>query len=264
MAINAKDFTFCDKKLSDFGFMIADFDNSLDDSASCGNIELITTRPPMSANNIVHGISYGDPIKLDFQIVKFDFANCICSETPVTNEEQENLMRWLIKRNYNYIYFDDDIHLCFNVHMNVTPKKVGGVIRGFQITATNDSVYSYSVGRAMSLNNGENLFTDESSVVGYMYPSFRIVADASGDVVVEHKEDDRKMVISNCLPGEELLIDCKHKTIKSNVAAHNLSSDFNFVFTRLFNTEETRENTITVTNSRYATMFYRFNRMVVI
>ena len=38
MAINAKDFTFCDKKLSDFGFMIADFDNSLDDSASCGNV----------------------------------------------------------------------------------------------------------------------------------------------------------------------------------------------------------------------------------
>lgn len=263
MAINAKDFTFCDKKLSDFGFMIADFDNSLDDSASCGNVELITTRPPMSANNIVHGISYGDPIKLDFQIVKFDFANCICSETPVTNEEQENLMRWLIKRNYNYIYFDDNIHLCFNVHMNVTPKKVGGVIRGFQITATNDSVYSYSEEKDEFLVVGDNAFIDNSSVIGYTYPVFRITTGTKGDVIIKHQEDDRTMTIKNCLSGEILTIDCEHGIIQSSVASHDLSSDFNFVFLRFFNTEDTRDNTISVTNGM-GHMFYRLKRMVVI
>ena len=106
MAINAKDFTFCNKKLSDFGFMIANIDGSLDDSASCGNIEVITARPPMNTKNIIHGVNYGDPIKLEFQVVKYDFSKCICSENPVTDEEQENLMRWLVKTSYNYINFD--------------------------------------------------------------------------------------------------------------------------------------------------------------
>lgn len=264
MSINAKDFTFCDKKLSDFGFMIANIDGSLDDSASCGNVELITARPPMNTKNIIHGVSYGDPIKLEFQVVKYDHSRCICSENPVTNEEQENLMRWLVKTSYNYINFDDgDVY--FNVTMNVTPKKVGGVIRGFEITATNDSVYSYSIGRATFLYNGDNTFVDNSSVIGYTYPSsIRVVADANGDVVFEHKEDGRKMVIANCLPGEELIIQCENGIIQSNVAAHDLSADFNFVFLRFFNTEDNRNNTITVTNARNCTMFYRFKRMVVI
>lgn len=263
MAINAKDFTFCDKKLSDFGFMIADFDNSLDDSASCGNVELITTRPPMSANNIVHGISYGDPIKLEFQIVKFDFANCICSETPVTNEEQENLMRWLIKRNYNYIYFDDDIHLCFNVHMNVTPKKVGGVIRGFQITATNDSVYSYSKPYSYYYSAGKHIFTDESSVIGYIYPNLVIEANNDGEISIE-VEGDKKMIISNCVQGEIITVDCEHGIIESSLASHNLSQDFNFEFIRFCNTEETRENTVNIVNATITSMKGRFTRMVVI
>lgn len=262
MAINAKDFTFCDKKLSDFGFMIANIDGSLDDSASCGNVELITARPPMNTKNIIHGVSYGDPINLNFQIAKYDFSRCICSESPVTEKEQEDLMRWLVKTNYNYINFDDgDVY--FNVTMNVIPKKIGGIIRGFEITATNDSVYSYSQKHATFLYEGDNTFIDESSVIGYTYPTLRIVADVNGDVVFEHKEDGRKMVIANCLPGEVLNIDCEHGIIQSNVEAHDLSADFNFKFLRFFNTEDNRENTISATNIRNCTMFYRFTRMVV-
>lgn len=261
MAINARDFTFCNKKLSDFGFVIANFDSSSDDSASCGNVELITARPPMNTKNIIHGVSYGEPIKLEFQVVKFDFSKCICSENPVTDEEQENLMRWLVKTSYNYINFDDgDVY--FNVTINVIPKKVGGVIRGFEIIATNDSVYSYSEKYAEFLSKGTNIFIDNSSVIGYTYPCLEITAETDGAVVIEHSSD-RKTVISNCVANEVITIDCEHGIIKSSVASHDLSSDFNFVFFRFFNTEDTRENVIYVTNAS-AVMTYRFTRMVVI
>ena len=261
MAINARDFTFCNKKLSDFGFVIANFDSSSDDSASCGNIEIVTTRPPMNTKNIIHGVSYGEPIKLEFQVVKFDFSKCICSENPVTDEEQENLMRWLVKTSYNYINFDDE-DVYFNVTMNVTPKKVGGVIRGFEITATNDSVYSYSKEHTTTLLSGSNIFTDNSSVIGYTYPKLVITVASDGDVIIEHTID-RKTTISNCVANEVITIDCEHEIITSSVESHDLSSDFNFVFFRFFNTENTRENTINITNASMQ-MTYRFTRMVVI
>lgn len=261
MAINARDFTFCNKKLSDFGFVIANFDSSSDDSASCGNIEIVTTRPPMNTKNIIHGVSYGEPIKLEFQVVKFDFSKCICSENPVTDEEQENLMRWLVKTSYNYINFDDgDVY--FNVTMNVVPKKVGGVIRGFEITATNDSVYSYSKEYTTTLLSGENTFIDNSSVVGYTYPELTITASGDGDVIVENTSD-RKTLVENCVANEVIKIDCEHAIITSSIGSHNLSSDFNFVFFRFYNTEDSRLNAINVSNATVQ-MTYRFTRMVIV
>lgn len=259
MAINAKDFTFCNKKLSDFGFIIANFDSSSDEDVSCGNVELITARPPMSSKNIIHGVSYGEPIKLVFQVVKFDYVTCTCSSEPVTDKEYEDLMRWLVKTNYNYVNFDDgDVY--FNVTMSVTAKKVGGHIRGFEITATNDSVYSYSEQHTTTLSSGTWMLKDESSVIGYTYPELSITASANGDVSIE-RDGDRKTVISNCIAGEVLTIDCEHEIIKSSISSHDLSSDFNFVFFRFFNTEETRDNTIYVTNANVQ-MNYRLKRMV--
>lgn len=260
MAINAKDFTFCDKKLSDFGFIIANIDGSLDDSASAGNVELITSRPSMSEKNIVHGISYGDPITLTFQIVKFDFATCQCSKTSVTRSEQNRLLWWLIKTNYNYLNFDD-IPIYFNVTMKVTPKKIGGNIYGFEITATNDSVYSYTAEEEIGL-----LSTGICNIQGlfecsYNYPKVTLEVVHDGDVVIECVKD-RKSVISNCTAGEIITIDCENCIIKSSNSSHNLSTDFNFEFFRIYY-DENGNSEITVNNA-HATIKYRGKRMAVI
>lgn len=260
MAINAKDFTFCNKKLSDFGFIIANFDSSSDDDVSCGNIELITERPPMSDKNVIHGISYGEPIKLTFQIVKFDFVTCACSSEPVTNEEYESLMRWLVKTNYNYINFDDgDVY--FNVTISVTAKKVGGVIRGFEITATNDSVYSYSQEYTVDLKPGD-IFIDESSVIGYTYPEKLVITISMDSDMFCGVRDGNSMYIADCTTNEVITVDCKHKLISSSIASHDLSSCFNFVFFRFSNSEETRENKIETFNVLSLQMTYRNKRMV--
>lgn len=257
MAINAKDFTFCDKKLSDFGFIIANIDGSLDDSASAGNVELITSRPSMSEKNIVHGISYGDPITLTFQIVKFDFDKCICSETPVTFTEQQNLMKWLIKTNYNYMYFDNKPETSFNVVMKVTPKKIGGNIYGFEITAINDSIYSYTNELTFSVNNNGFLCLNNSS--GYIYPKVTITAIADGDVSVGI-EGDRTSTILNCIKDEVITIDSENCTIVSSSGLHNLSTDFNFEFFRVMDGNIKKS----IVENAKVSMTYREKRMVVI
>lgn len=260
MAINAKDFTFCNKKLSDFGFIIANFDSSSDEDVSCGNVELITARPPMSSKNIIHGVSYGEPIKLVFQVVKFDYVTCTCSSEPVTDKEYEDLMRWLVKTNYNYVNFDDgDVY--FNVTMSVAAKKIGGHIHGFEITATNDSVHSYSQEYTKELKPGE-IFIDESSVVGYTYPKKLVITVTENSHAYCGVLDDKAMFIDNCTAGEIITVDCENKIISSSNTAHDLSSDFNFVFFRFSNTEETRENKILTFNVETIEMTYRFKRMV--
>lgn len=262
MAINAMDFTFCGSNLSNFGYVIANFDSSSDDAASCGNIELITARPPLNSKSIIHGITYGDPIKLTFQIIKFNFATCLCSDTPVTAEEYEKLMRWLVKPSYNYLNFDDgDIY--FNVALQVVPKKVGGNIYGFEITATNDSVYAYSEEHNDYYPAGSKTFIDNSSVIGYIYPKLTFKANADGEISIE-TNSDKRMVISNCSAGETFKVDCEHSIIEGSLENHDLSSDFNFEFIRFRNTEETRVNTINIVNATITEMKYRFKRMVVV
>ena len=262
MAINAKNFTFCNKDLWDFGFVIANFDTASDDNVSCGNIELVTARPPLSTKNIIHGVSYGEPITLVFQIIKFDFATSTCSKTPVTNTEYEELMRWLVRTNYNYLNFDNgDVY--FNVTMNVVAKKIGGDIYGFEITATNDSVYSYSEEYTKPFYPGHTTFVDNSSVVGYMYPQkLEITVLNDGDVVVE-VTDDKSMKILNCSRDEVLTVDCEHGVIETSLPNHDISRDFNFEFLRFHNTYESRDNDLFIVNAE-AKITYRYTRMVVI
>jgi phage-related protein len=254
MIINATDFTFCNKKLSDFGFIIANFEHSAVEDTSCGNIEVITARPPMSDKNIIHGVNHGEPIKLIFQVVKTE---------PVTAAEYEEIMRWLVKPTYNYITFDNDIY--FNVYINVVAKKICGQVYGFEITATNDSIYSYSKEYQTTISSTTTL-TDESSVIGYTYPYFiAIRVQSDGDVVIKNESDtNRTTEIKNCIAGEKIIIDCENKIITSNSNSHNLSEDFNFVFFRLFNTENTRENVISVSDNIIVEMVYRFKRMVTV
>lgn len=264
MAINATDFKFSNTYLSKMGYIIANFDSPSDDGASCGNIEVITARPPLSTKNIIHGVSYGEPIKLTFQILKYDFANCTCSDTPVTDEDYEAIMRWLVRPNYNYIEFGSgENKICFNVVMSVIPKRIGSKICGFEITATNDSVYSYSK------EHNDNVLPstlyniqDKSSVVGYIYPKLNIKVINDGDVSIE-VFGDKKMIISNCVAGEILTVDCEHGIIESSLSNHNLSKDFNFEFIRFCNTYYTRDNSLFIINAN-VDIKYRFTRMVVV
>lgn len=260
MAINAKDFTFCDKKLSDFGFIIASFDTSSDDTVNCGNVELITSQPPLTSRNIVHGINYGEPITLIFQIVKFDFATCTCSETPVTDEEYESLMRWLVKPNYNYLNFDK-MNICFNVFIKVTAKKIGGNVQGFEITATNDSIYSYSELKKIEYEAGTWTFEDSSFVIGHTYPELLTLTTINDGTIDLISGDGKKTTITNCKAGEIITMRGEYGIITSSDPEHDLSSDFNFVFFKFSNTEETRENLITIENATLS-MQYRFKRMV--
>lgn len=262
MAINAKDFTFCDKKLSDFGFIIANFDKDNDNSASAGNIEVVTSRPPNSSRNYIHGFNYGEPITLTFQIIKFDFTACQCSNYPVSSLEQDKLLKWLIKPNYNYLKFDT-LDTYFNVFIKAVPKRVGGDIYGFEITATNDSIYSYSEERTAHVSANTTSMVNQSHTDFITYPTVTFQVKDDGDISIKCENDTNSLsVISNCTAGEVIYMDCENCIINSSNESHKVYNDFNLVFFRL-HFENGEMCKITTTNAT-ATIKFREKRMVVI
>lgn len=262
--INAYNFTFCGKSLSDFGYIIASIDTSSSvENITCGNIEILTEHPPLSIKDISHGFNYGEGLVIKFQIIKMDEYNC--SPTPISNYECENIMRSLVRPTYNYITFDTDNDLFFHVKIKVDAIKIGSILHGFELTLTNDSAYGYSKEYITRIgNHGTGYLEDASSLVGYTYPKLKIsIVDNGTYSLTNDLEPDRSLRISNCTAGEVITIDCENKTIKSTKPNHDLSRDFNFTFFRFLNTYENNLNQITSTNGS-VDMTYRFTRMVTI
>ncbi|MCI8409019.1 MAG: hypothetical protein HFJ09_07100 [Lachnospiraceae bacterium] len=260
--IYANDFTFCDSKLSDYGYIIAAIDNSASiENTSCGNIEILTEKPIQNKKDISHGFKYGEGITLSFQIVKMDKLSH--TPAPVTNEEYENIMRWLIRPTYNYITFDTDDNLFFHVKIKADAIKIGNIVHGFELTLTNDSAYGYSKEYITRIgNHGTGYLEDESSLIGYTYPKLQIsIVDSGTYTLTNDLEPNRSLRINNCTAGEVITIDCENKTITSNKPDHDLAKDFNFTFFRFLNTYDNNLNKITSANGS-VDMTYRFTRMV--
>lgn len=74
--INASDFTFCGENISNYSYVIASIDNSSSvENVICGNIEILTERPPLSRKDISHGFNYGEGLIIKFHIIKLDEYN---------------------------------------------------------------------------------------------------------------------------------------------------------------------------------------------
>lgn len=259
--INAYDFTFCGESLSDYGYIIGSIDDSSSvENITFGNVKILTERPPLSVKDISHGFNYGECIVIGFQIIKLDEHNC--SPIPVSNEECENLMRLLIRNTFNYITFDSDDDLFFNVKINADAIKKAGKIYGFELTLTNDSAYGYSKEYTTHIGDlGTSYLEDKSSLVGYTYPKLKISPNNGTYILKNELEPSRFLSINNCVSGEVITVDCENKTIKSTNPNHDLSKDFNFTFFRFLNTYDNNLNRITSTNGS-VDMIYRFTRMV--
>lgn len=259
--IYANDFTFCDSKLSDFNYIIAAIDNSSSiENTSCGNIEILTERPVQNKRDISHGFKYGEGITLSFQIVRIDELSH--TPAPVTNEEYETIMRWLVRPSYNYITFDTDDNLFFHVKIKADAIKIGNIVHGFELTLTNDSAYGYSKEHTTHIGDLCTAYLeDKSSLVGYTYPILKICPNSGIYTLTNNLEPDRFLRINNCTAGEIITVDCENKTIKSTNTDHDLAKDFNFAFFRFLNTYNNNLNKITSANGS-VDMTYRFTRMV--
>jgi hypothetical protein len=265
MVINATDFEFCGEKLSEKGYIIATIENNSTETITGNNIEILSNRNPSSIKDIQYGIKYGDALEIKLQIFKF---NCSTQDTsPISFVEEETIKRWLVRPTYNYVNFNNDTDLYFNVAITVNNITIGDDLVGFDLTMKNDSAFGYSGLRKTTIEPKEELtnILDNSSLIGRIYPKFTIQITDTNEFQFLNTSTGERMRINNCTANEKITVDCENKIITTSYTNHQatLAKDFNYVYPTLANDYTSRDNYVRAINGQ-VTLEYRFRRMVTI
>lgn len=180
----AVDFEYDGQYLSDYGFMICDFDGAGDkDVTSAGsNVTFTKVSRNYGKNYSLGGTSYDECVKTTFQICKKPDD---CGKSPVdmviTNDEYRDLMRWLNRREFlKFQVFDEDDEertTCyFDVSFNVSKIKIGGALYGLELALESNRPFGY--GQELSATytfldvSKSYIFSDIQSAAGSLLITF--------------------------------------------------------------------------------------------
>lgn len=246
------DFLYDTERLSFFNMMICSFDNSGTETVSLGsNLTFSTIRPGLGDKAFLVNAKYDEPLSITLQIGK---NPCLDRERDyITSAEISAVLRWLGRRDgfhklkiYQKGYEDIWFNGSFN---NFRAIKIGGLVRGLEITFTADSPYGYSdpVELTFTTAAGKPVnITNFSYETGHLYPAvFTCKCLANGSLSITNFLENRSTVIRNCVKNETITLDGTHKTISTSVPSHNLSGDFNYEWFRLSNSYYDNVNPIT-------------------
>lgn len=264
----AVDFEYDGQYLSDYGFMICDFDGAGDkDVTSAGsNVTFTKVSRNYGKNYSLGGTSYDECVKTTFQICKKpDDCGKSSVDMVITNDEYRDLMRWLNRREFlKFQVFDEDDEertTCyFDVSFNVSKIKIGGALYGLELALESNRPFGY--GQELSATytfldvSKSYIFSDISDEIGYIYPDMTIVCNADGDLSIYNELENCTTTIKNCSYGETITISGSAQTIASTYTSHDIANDFNYEFFRIGNTINTRSNRITVSKPCQVTIRY--------
>lgn len=255
-------FEFDGVKSSVYGLYVCSFDGGSNGAKTLGNeITTNTVKTPSGKRWMHTGCTYESPLTFTFQIAKYECGEGV---TAVEPRELARIMRWLVRREYHYLRFEQNgwDNVFYNCTLKVQKYEIGGVIRGFEIEATCDAPWGYSEPKEYTtktpLNeNSEFKIYNYSDEDGGLLPDIvQINVRKKCDLRITNTfltkngvEKTTKTEIKNCKAGEILQFD-RHRNIQTTLQSSNahekLMDDFNHVFLELFSDLENSKNTITV------------------
>lgn len=265
--MNCVDFEYNGRKLSEYGCIVCEIvkKNELDES-DIGNQLKFNTINYNNENNSnkfkLLSTSYESPVPSHIEICKNSCGN---NDKYFSDIETVKIIKWLNQKKFHKfrpIYEDGQYHnVYFNGSFNVKPILFSGNVIGMSLDFTSDAPYGYydpiehfmdfSVEYPDIFENdqntnllGEYTLYDQSDESGYIYPDeVEIEIIDSGNLVIHNSMDNEDVVINNCVSGEIVTLDCKHKIIKSSIEHKNLYNDFNYHFLKIINNyDECDEN----------------------
>lgn len=250
----ASDFEYDGKLLSDFGFMVCQFDGSGSTDTEKGSeiaFELASARNGM--RRYVAGSSYKNTLNTTFQICK-DPEYYIGQDMEVTNDEFRILSRWLNRSEFLWFHsFDycepEKQKPWFRASFTLSRIKFGEATYGIELEMTTDSPFGYGeeIVNELSFTNASlsNTLMDRSDEIGDTYPSVIITCRAAGDLVLADDITGCSCEILDCHNGEIITMSGDTMIITTSRATHDVANDFNYDFFHFGNTFDAIENTIT-------------------
>lgn len=246
----AYDFEYDGKNLSDFGYMICDFDKKSKDVVSNGSkITFVNASILNGTKNEPTGVRYDTFLEGKFCICK---NPCREDNMAMSMDEVRILSRWLNrKENKKFKLLNDEyMKIYFEGMFNIDLVWYGGVVYGLELTFKSNRPYALAEEKAFYIKNkdsyGEYLLYDLSDDIGHIYPKMNIRVEQDGDLeIINFIEDNgRSTLIKNCKAGEEIFID--YPIIETSDSTHVIQNDFNWNFFRIANTFRNNINKISV------------------
>ncbi|MDE6312805.1 MAG: hypothetical protein K2M46_04185 [Lachnospiraceae bacterium] len=236
------DFEYAEEKLSDYGMIVCNFNNSGMETVSSGaDITFQQIKPGKSSKFHLYSSTYDSCYSATFQICRNPCSTASDGDMYLSPELVSALQRWLCRRNgYNRfkIYQNGLEHIYWNAAFNSKQIVLNGQIIGLELTMTTNAPYAYmdEVSARYECLAGTSFdFYDTSDEEGYIRPDVKIQMLSSGVFRLENSMDNKIMKISNCTIGEIITIDGQNQIITSSVPSHNISGDFNYFFPKIWN-----------------------------
>lgn len=254
----ASDFEYDGHYLSDFGFVVCDFDGA-------SSYDVISAGSKITFNKVsrnsgkkygLNGTSYDECITATFDICK---DPCFDEDGTITSDEYRDLMRWLNRGRFLKFRMlnelDDsedefDRETCyFYASFNIEKIKMYDKLYGLRLTLETNAPFGFALPLSYTLSfdgsDEESTLFDMSDEIGYTHPNMTINVMGDGDLTIYNDMTDCTFYISDCTDGEVITVNGETMVIETTSQDHDLGECFNFEFLSIGNTVDNRENHIT-------------------
>lgn len=251
--MKAVDFEYDGQHLSDYDFIICDFDGSSGANTVDIGAKISFNKSPIfqGKKHVLLSSEYEDCVSAEFDICKDPE---VYDDLEITSDEFRDLMRWLNRRRFHELcIFDQDEDyesVYFNASFNIEKITIGEKTYGLRLSMETDSPFAHGAEQkfrhTFSNSSDEYIVSDLSDDIGYIYPVLTIKCMADGDITVSNTTFECSCTINNCENGETIVIDGNALSITTDNEAHNIYNDFNYEFFIIGNSINNRKNRITV------------------
>ena len=244
----AYDFEYDGLNLSDFGYMICQFDS--DSIKTISNGSKVTFNTVSMLNGAKHELTsavYEECLESVFQICK---NPCGSDDFEISTDELRVLSRWLNRKGfYKFkILSDEYLDIYFEASFNISKIEINGKLYGLELEVKTNRPFALQEPKKVVIKNlvqnGEKIIKDYSDIEGYIYPEIEITINESGNLAIYNEIEDRTTYIKNCIAGE--VIKMHYPIIESSISSHKIQDDFNWNFFRIANTFKNSLNKLTI------------------
>jgi hypothetical protein len=247
--MKAYDFSYGDKNLSDFGFILCNFGGSKGlETVSDGCQITFNTVPVLGGSkHYLVNTEYEECLEDVWQICKH---SCKGGIQEITESEHREITKWLNRKRFLKLKVFDESHIdiYYEAVFNVSKIKIDGRLFGFELEVKTNAPFALKEPRIINIKNlvenGKHSINDISHEEGYIYPHTEITVNANGNLKIHNAIEDRNTYIANCVAGEIITMD--YPVIQSSISSHNIQNDFNWNFFRIANTYENSRNDLTI------------------
>lgn len=253
--MNALDFIYEDVRLSNFGFIICQFDesNGTNISSAGSTITFNQTSINSGKNNPIISTHYEECLTCTFDICKDPeiYNNYIDRE--ITLDEERKMFRWLNRHQFLKFRFVSKLEhpIWYMASFNIEEIRVSDKLYGLRLTMTTDKPFGYGEQVKIAESNCSvnfkgipfNYTGDEEGVLPYDKIVLTTKVDADYKISCLGTNNTYKdTIIKNCKSGETITIDSKNKLIMSSNSTHKIYNDFNYIFPMLIRNWDANKN----------------------